>query len=297
MHDDDPDDVVHNLFAQQAWGDGPLGRPIAGTAASIESLSRDQIARFHKRHYRPANLVVAAAGNLDHTAVVRLVRRAFGRNGFLARDEAPVVPRGHQPGPPGPPRRTLGRAALRAGQRRAGRQRAHPPRRAPLRPRRTQHRPGWRDVVAAVPGGARAPRSGLQRLQLRLPPPRRRPGRGLGRLPAAPARRRARHGPRPSSPWWRPRASATRSSQRGQGQLRGGLVLGMEDSGARMSRIGKADLIYDELLPARRGDRPDRRRHPRRRPRGGRGPLHPARDPRRRRPAALTPADRALVDP
>ena len=93
MHDDDPDDVVHNLFAAQAWGDSPLGRPIAGTAASIASLSRDQVARFHKRHYRPANMVVAAAGNVDHTAVVRLVRRSFGRNGFLARDEAPVVPR------------------------------------------------------------------------------------------------------------------------------------------------------------------------------------------------------------
>ena len=40
MHDDDPDDVVHNLFAQQAWGDTPLGRPIAGTEASIGALTR-----------------------------------------------------------------------------------------------------------------------------------------------------------------------------------------------------------------------------------------------------------------
>src|SRR5687768_3211523 len=52
MHDDDPDDVVHNLFAQKAWGDGPLGRPIAGTVASVAALTRDQVARFYRRHYR-----------------------------------------------------------------------------------------------------------------------------------------------------------------------------------------------------------------------------------------------------
>src|SRR5687768_8446427 len=43
MHDDDPDDVVHNLFAQQAWGDTPLGRPIAGTEASITAMTRAQV--------------------------------------------------------------------------------------------------------------------------------------------------------------------------------------------------------------------------------------------------------------
>ena len=55
MHDDDPDDVVHNLFASQAWGDSPLGRPIAGTVESIGALSRDQITRFYRSHYRPAD--------------------------------------------------------------------------------------------------------------------------------------------------------------------------------------------------------------------------------------------------
>ena len=54
MHDDDPDDVVHNLFAEQAYGaNAPLGRPIAGTVDSIEALTRAQVARFYQRHYRP----------------------------------------------------------------------------------------------------------------------------------------------------------------------------------------------------------------------------------------------------
>ena len=94
MHDDDPDDVVHNLFAAQAWGaDSPIGRPIAGTVDSITALSQVQIRRFYRRHYRPANMVVAAAGNVDHTALVRRVRKAFGRNDWLSGDEAPVPPR------------------------------------------------------------------------------------------------------------------------------------------------------------------------------------------------------------
>src|SRR5690606_21249895 len=66
MHDDDPDDVVHNLFAAQAWGATPLGRGIAGTADSVSALTRDQILRFYKRHYRPATMVVSVAGNVDH---------------------------------------------------------------------------------------------------------------------------------------------------------------------------------------------------------------------------------------
>ena len=61
MHDDDPDDVAHNLFSALAWGDSPLGRPIAGTVASIESMSREQIRRFYQRHYRPERMVISVA--------------------------------------------------------------------------------------------------------------------------------------------------------------------------------------------------------------------------------------------
>src|SRR5688572_17850382 len=88
MHDDDPDDVVHNLFAAQAWGDTPLGRPIAGTETSIKEMSREQVWRFYKRHYAAPHMVVAIAGNLDHASCVRRVKRAFSRSGFLADTQA-----------------------------------------------------------------------------------------------------------------------------------------------------------------------------------------------------------------
>ena len=73
---------------------------------------------------------------------------------------------------------------------------------------------------------------------------------------------------------------------RGKGQLRGGLVLGLEDTGSRMTRLGKAELFHGELPRHRRGPRPHRRGHPRRRaPRRGR-PVRAARDAggRRARP-------------
>ena len=93
MHDDDPDDVVHNLFAATAWAGTPLARPIAGTAESIKTLSRAQVRGYYQRRYRPGVTTLAVAGNVDHDDVVRRVRRAFGRNGFLDGDGRPAGPR------------------------------------------------------------------------------------------------------------------------------------------------------------------------------------------------------------
>ncbi|KQV16154.1 zinc protease [Kitasatospora sp. Root187] len=77
MAEDDPGDVVHDLFAQVIYGDSPLGRPILGTQETVKGLTRDQIAGFFHRRYKPEQLVVAAAGNLDHARVVRMVQKAF----------------------------------------------------------------------------------------------------------------------------------------------------------------------------------------------------------------------------
>ncbi|MEV6674181.1 pitrilysin family protein [Streptomyces sp. NPDC051162] len=94
MTEDDPGDCVHDLFAHTMLGDTPLGRPVLGTVDTINALGRDQIARFYKKHYDPTHLVVAAAGNVDHAKVVRQVRAAFEKAGALGRTDAtPVAPR------------------------------------------------------------------------------------------------------------------------------------------------------------------------------------------------------------
>jgi predicted Zn-dependent peptidase len=77
MHEDDPTDVVHDEFAAVMFGDTPLGRPVLGTIESISGISRRSINGFYRRKYRPESMVVAAAGNLDHDTVVRQVRAAF----------------------------------------------------------------------------------------------------------------------------------------------------------------------------------------------------------------------------
>ncbi|MCM2421996.1 MULTISPECIES: M16 family metallopeptidase [unclassified Streptomyces] len=94
MTEDDPGDQVHDLFTTAMLGDSPLGRPVLGTVETINALTRDQVARFYKRHYDPTHLVVAAAGNVDHATVVRQVRKAFENAGALRdTDAVPMDPR------------------------------------------------------------------------------------------------------------------------------------------------------------------------------------------------------------
>ncbi|MBW1601199.1 insulinase family protein [Streptomyces sp. JJ66] len=95
MTEDDPGDSVHDVFARTLFGDTPLGRPILGTVETVEGLTRDRVARFYRKHYDPTRLVVAAAGNLDHATVVRQVRAAFERAGALSgdADAQPLPPR------------------------------------------------------------------------------------------------------------------------------------------------------------------------------------------------------------
>jgi len=77
MDEDDPDDMVHTLLYEALFPDHPLGRETVGTRDSIEGLTRDAIAGFFHQHYHPVNLVVAAAGQLDHDEVVAGVEACF----------------------------------------------------------------------------------------------------------------------------------------------------------------------------------------------------------------------------
>jgi predicted Zn-dependent peptidase len=73
MSRDEPEDLVHELIAEALFPDHPVGRSILGTEATIEAMDRDAIAGFHGAHYRPAQVVVAAAGDLHHDRVVEAV--------------------------------------------------------------------------------------------------------------------------------------------------------------------------------------------------------------------------------
>ena len=75
---DTPDDIIFDHFQETAYPGQPMGRPTLGTEALIRSMPREAIAGYMTRHYAAGNLVVAAAGRLEHESVVRLVERHFG---------------------------------------------------------------------------------------------------------------------------------------------------------------------------------------------------------------------------
>jgi predicted Zn-dependent peptidase len=78
MNEDDPSDLAQEAFTARLFGDTPLGRPVLGTVDSINAITRDQIFEHYRAMYTPPHLVVTAAGNLDHDAVVAAVQAAFG---------------------------------------------------------------------------------------------------------------------------------------------------------------------------------------------------------------------------
>jgi predicted Zn-dependent peptidase len=78
MVEDTPDDLVHELFTQHFWEGHPLSRPILGTPETIEALTRDTLVHYFKGAYVASNIIIAAAGNVDHARVRDLVCRAFG---------------------------------------------------------------------------------------------------------------------------------------------------------------------------------------------------------------------------
>jgi predicted Zn-dependent peptidase len=96
MVEDTPDDLVHELFTQQFWAGHPLGRPILGTPETVESFTREQLFAYFGEAYVAPNLIVAAAGNLDHGRVRDLVTRAFAE---LPTAAAPAVERAPTPVP------------------------------------------------------------------------------------------------------------------------------------------------------------------------------------------------------
>jgi predicted Zn-dependent peptidase len=91
MRDDDPSDLVHDLYAETYYGDTHLGRPILGTIKSIKEMSRSSVFNYYKKKYLPQDLVVAVAGNIKHKRVVAMVEEALSRDNFLNVKGAPQI--------------------------------------------------------------------------------------------------------------------------------------------------------------------------------------------------------------
>jgi predicted Zn-dependent peptidase len=87
MDEDNPDYLVHEIFTQNFWKDHPLGKPILGTKETVKRFEREAVLDTYAHRFAPGNIVVAAAGNLDHDRFVELVVKHFEhlkpmKNGF-----------------------------------------------------------------------------------------------------------------------------------------------------------------------------------------------------------------------
>src|SRR4029450_5868501 len=90
MVEDTPDDLVHELFTQHFWEGHPLARPILGNPETVEALTRETLLDYFSRAYIAPNMIIAAAGNLDHGNVRELVLKAF--DGLAATGDMPNGP-------------------------------------------------------------------------------------------------------------------------------------------------------------------------------------------------------------
>jgi predicted Zn-dependent peptidase len=97
MYEDDPQDTVFDVLGEAVFGGHPLGRPIIGRAPVIRDTPVDVISAFHARRYVPGSVVVAAAGSVDHDAIVELARRTLGER--AAGDPPPVEAAPRDPSP------------------------------------------------------------------------------------------------------------------------------------------------------------------------------------------------------
>jgi predicted Zn-dependent peptidase len=249
MNEDDPTDTVHEAFAAQLFGDTPLGRPVLGTVDSINAITRSQIAEHYAARYQPDNLVVAAAGGLDHDEVVALTRSAFGH--VLAEGAEPAAPRlsGESLGP--------GQAGTGVRLVSRGIEQANLVMGCAGLPRNDDRRFALGVLNAALGGGMSS------RLFQEV-----REKRGLAYSVYSFSSQHAGAG------LWGVYAGCLPAKaddvlsicrdeiakvisggltdeelSRGKGQLRGSIVLGLEDPSSRMSRLGKSELVYPALEP------------------------------------------------
>lgn len=249
MNDDDPSDVAHEQFAAAVLGDHPLGRPIGGTPATIRAVPRDAVHKHYTEHYVPSTLVVTAAGGVDHDALCAQVLDALRAGGWqLDPDVAPAPRRATAPAvlPAASTELTVHRATEQANVILGG----------PALSSGDDRRFAL-SVLTTVLGGGMSSRL-FQEIREK---------RGLAYSVYAFATGHADTGllglyagcaPSKvdevvtllSGEWERFAADGITDAEleRAIGQMSGGLVLGLEDTGSRMTRLGKAELVHGELL-------------------------------------------------
>ena len=247
MRDDDPSDLVHDLYAETYYGDTQLGRPILGTIKSINNMTRSSVFNYYKKKYLPQDLVVAVSGNIKHKRVVAMVEKALSRDNFLDVKGAPQL----RPNTPvkTKPMQSVGLLTRKTEQAHMfyGMEGVA----------RSDERRFAMGVLASALGGGMSSRL-FQEIREK---------RGLAYSVYAYAQQFAGSGQIGFYAGCNPTKAievveiirevladvATNGMsheeiERAKGAVRGSLVLSQEDSGSRMSRIGKNEIVYGQVM-------------------------------------------------
>lgn len=252
MNEDDPSDVAHEAFAAAVFGEHALGRPIGGTAQTISQVPREAVYAHYSEHYQPHTLVISAAGNVNHEAICAQVSAELQLGGWqLDPQKAPAPRRSPNPdldlagAPTAPTRRVIERSGeqmnILVG--------------APGIAFDDERR-FTLSVLNAVLGGGMSSRlfqeirekRGLAYSTYSFSAGY--SGLGLFGLYAGCAPKRADAVEELLFEQWQLMAQTEITEAelaKAKGQLRGGIVLGMEDTGARMSRLGRAEVSMPYL--------------------------------------------------
>ncbi len=247
MRDDDPSDLVHDLFSDTYYGDTQIGRPILGTIESINNMSRNTVFNYYKKKYKPSDLVVAVAGNIKHKRVVAMVEEALSRDNFLDVSGTPnirpntPIKRGPQT-PVGLMYRKTEQAHMLYGMEGVA---------------RADERRFAMGVLSAALGGGMSSRL-FQEIREK---------RGLAYSVYAYSQQFAGSGTlgfyagcnttkavevveiiREILADVADNGMSHEEIERAKGAVRGSLVLSQEDSGSRMSRIGKNEIVYGQVM-------------------------------------------------
>jgi predicted Zn-dependent peptidase len=248
VRDDDPSDYIHELFLETMYGDTPIGRSILGTVDSINNMSRTSLFNYYKKHYRPEDLVVSVAGNVKHKQVVKLVEAALSRDNFLdvpaqASDTRPTTAV-KMPG--------LGKVGIIDRKT----EQAHILYGFPGLARTDKRRFAMSILASAIGGGMSSrlfqeirEKRGLAYTTYAYPQQfagtgtiafyagcRTEKAEEVIALMREVAEQVAAHG------------LTDEEISRAKGAVTGSLVLGQEDTGSRMTRIGKSELVYGEIM-------------------------------------------------
>ena len=244
--DDAPDDLIHDLFAETVWGGHPLGRPVLGTRGTITDVHRNQIKEFYDRLYKPPHFVIAAAGNLQHDELCEFIERHMDTGEKLSTTLTPKI-------------RTAGDAPTVSGEnlvRHRGTEQAHILFGTSAPSRRDPDRFAFGVVNSALGGGMSSrlfqevrekrglvysiyshhsmfAETGLFGVYAGTTPAKATEVLGIIRSQIEDITDGGLKGD---------------ELERAKGHLKGSFVLSLEDTGGRMSRIGRSEISQGEIL-------------------------------------------------